>query len=38
MMESTLMLRPLKCEFNVLSRPDGSAALAQGKLFNHITL
>lgn len=29
--ENTVLSRPLKCEFNVLSRPDGSAVLAQGE-------
>lgn len=29
--ENVALLRPLKCEFNVLSRPDGSAVLAQGE-------
>lgn len=33
--ENTVLSRPLRCEFNVLSKPDGSAVLAQGKLFNN---
>ena len=34
MTESKFSLRPMSCELNVLSVPDGSSMLMQGKLNN----